>query len=108
MERVISMLESRRKDIIISFRLKSEEERDLLQAKADQSNLKVSEFLRKCISGQEIKENNNQRGLIAGLVDDMRFMLEFFQNNADNLKINASEMERFRKILQKLKELREK
>ncbi len=108
MERVMSMLEPKRKDILVSFRLKSEEERDLLQSRADQSNVKVSEFLRQCITGQETRASKDQHALILSLIDDMRFMLGFFQKNAENLKIDAMEADRFRKILQRLKEMREK
>jgi len=108
MEKIISKMEDKPRDILVSFRLKSYQERDLLQAKADRLNLKVSEFLRQCINGQEIKENADQRGLISSLIDDLRFVLGFFQKNAENLKIDATEADRFRKILQKLKELREK
>ncbi|HME56003.1 MAG TPA: hypothetical protein VKM55_27615 [Candidatus Lokiarchaeia archaeon] len=108
MEQIISKMEDKHRDILVSFRLKSDQERDLLQAKADRLNLKVSEFLRQCINGQEIKENTDQRGLISSLIEDMGFMLKFFQKNYEDLKIDTAEAERFKKILQKLKEMREK
>lgn len=108
MENIQTKVPDKRKDILVSFRLKTDQERALLQTKADRSNLKVSEFLRHCITGEQIKENIDQSSLIMSLIDDLRFVLGFFQKNAENLKIDTIEAEKFRKILQKLKELREK
>jgi len=96
MENVQTKAPDKRKENLVSFRL-SDKERALLQTKVDSSSVKISDFLRQCIMDQ-----------VPGLLDDLKFVLGFFQKNAENLKIDATEADRFRKILQKLKELREK
>ncbi len=87
---------------VISFRLKSEDERQILVQKAHQAQRKLSDFLRRCVLNVTI----DQGKIIADLVEDFGFMFQIFQRNAEKLSIKPAETERVKLILTKIKELK--
>lgn len=95
------------KEFTICFRL-DKAQYDILNGKAKEAHSKKSDFLRDCISGQKMARNDDQKAVIKALLDDMSFIFDFFQRNATKLTLKETDKERFKVILQKVRELGKK
>ncbi|MHA1683460.1 MAG: hypothetical protein ACTSUE_21150 [Promethearchaeota archaeon] len=89
------------KPVIISFRLKNEEEKEKLFTIAKNDGLSVTDFIKKRLfkevpvqgTGTGEKERKD-------LIESLNFLFKFFDKNAENLEITTAEMERIKSIYQ--------
>ncbi|MHA1792876.1 MAG: hypothetical protein ACTSVI_09545 [Promethearchaeota archaeon] len=93
--------------ILVSFRLKSSDEKKLLISQANKRGLTLSEFIRGVIFRENAMESQEQHTTIKELSEYISFMFNFFQKNADNLDITESERRMLKKIYSRMKEMSE-
>ncbi|NMC05598.1 MAG: hypothetical protein GYA24_10315 [Candidatus Lokiarchaeota archaeon] len=92
--------------LTISFRLRNNAERDALLHKAKQKNVNVTDFLRGCILDDAPIKTLADENLVKTLIDDISFLLTFFDKNKENLDLDEQDKGRLKAILKKLKVLK--